>query len=114
MREKTDPRERAYPKSFHPDALWNKDEIEGYLSITDSVFYDREMEIPTFKVGRRRVAFAKDVIALAEKINAVLADDALRAAMAQAGLAAIAPYTIENMAAAHCEILTQHAPGMER
>lgn len=69
MREKTDPRERAYPKSFHPDALWNKDEIEGYLSITDSVFYDREMEIPTFKVGRRRVAFAKDVIALAEKIK---------------------------------------------
>ena len=56
----------------------------------------------------------EDVPALAEKINAVLADDALRAAMAQAGLAAIAPYTIENMAAAHCEILTQHAPGMER
>ena len=52
MGAKIDPRERAYPKSFHPDALWNKDEIEGYLSITDNIFYEREMEIPTFKVGR--------------------------------------------------------------
>lgn len=69
MGAKIDPRERAYPKSFHPDALWNKDEIEGYLSITDNIFYEREMEIPTFKVGRRRVAFAKDVIALAERIK---------------------------------------------
>ena len=61
--------ERAYPKSFHPDALWNKEEIIGYLSISGSIYYELEMEIPTFRVGRRRVAFAKDVIALAERMK---------------------------------------------
>lgn len=69
MDNKTDRSERAYPKSFHPDALWNKEEIIGYLSISGSIYYELEMEIPTFRVGRRRVAFAKDVIALAERIK---------------------------------------------
>lgn len=69
MNNKIDRSSRAYPKAFHPDALWNKEEIMGYLSISDPVYYELEMEIPTFRVGRRRVAFAKDVIALAERIK---------------------------------------------
>lgn len=64
-----DMQNRAYPKSFHPDALWNKDEIKGYLSVSTYTFYEIEPFLHTFKIGRRRVAFAKDIIDYAKSIQ---------------------------------------------
>jgi|GEM_PF-4748039 len=60
---------RQYPKSFDPKALWNTQEIIGYLNISKATFYDMEYLIPTFKAGQCRVAFAKDVIAYAERLK---------------------------------------------
>lgn len=64
---KSNPAERQYPRSFAPDALWNREEIMGYLSISNTIYYDIEPELRTFRVGTRRVAFAADVIAFARR-----------------------------------------------
>ena len=61
--------ERAYPQSFAPDALWNREEILGYLSISSTIYYEIEPELKTFKIGARRVAFAADVIAFAKRMQ---------------------------------------------
>ena len=60
-------KQRIYPQSFHPYALWNKEEVCGYLEIKSTYFHQIEALIPTFKVGRERVAYAKDVIAYSLK-----------------------------------------------
>lgn len=57
-----------YPQSFDPKALWNSDEICRYLNISKPTFYEIEALIPTFKIGKRRVAFAANVIEYAERI----------------------------------------------
>lgn len=62
--------DRHYPESFHPEALWNMEEICGYLSIAHNKYYEIEPMFKTFKVGRRRVAFAANVIAYAHRIEA--------------------------------------------
>lgn len=48
-----------------------------------------------------------DAIALSEKIQTVMQDDALRAAMSENSLKVIAPYTTENMAQAHADIFKE-------
>lgn len=48
-----------------------------------------------------------DAAALAEKIQTVMQDDALRAAMSENSLKVIAPYTTENMAQAHVDIFNE-------
>ena len=61
---------RPYPPSFEPNAIWNVKEICEYLNIKVTHFYEIEAKIPTFKSGQKRVAFAKDVIAYAERLKA--------------------------------------------
>ena len=59
-------KEKSYPQSFELQALWNIEEICGYLRFSKPYFYKIRSQIPTFKTGNRRVAFAKDVMAWAE------------------------------------------------
>ena len=61
--------DRAYPARFHRDSLWNMEEICGYLCISHNKFYEIEPLLKTFKVGRRRVAFAEHVINYARQIE---------------------------------------------
>jgi hypothetical protein len=59
-----------YPRSFEPKAIWTLEEVCGYLGISRATYFDIEPKFRSFRVGRRRMAFAKDVIAYAETIQA--------------------------------------------